>query len=216
MVGEFSAAGSRLSILLPRVFKAYRKAAAETTPLLEAMREAAARLEAEEPAAAAAALAGARLRIGVFLGAVDATRRRALEALAEAESGSSRLGERLSMERALESIREASRLLSAGKVGAALAMQRATARGLAAASGALSQRIERLSAPAGEEGPLTSQLLEEEARRHGLVWQVETRASELPAITAGEEETTGWLEMPYPRGYRELIRIYRRAIESGD
>ena len=87
LVEGFSRAGFKLSMLLPAIFKAYRKAAGATGPLKESIRKAGQNLRSGETKAAVESLGETNLQLGVFLTDLDRVRSRAIETLAEAEAG---------------------------------------------------------------------------------------------------------------------------------
>ena len=66
--------------------------------------------------------------------------------------------------------------------------------------------------PRGPEGSLASRVLDAQAARLGLAWDVRSRGED--AAGPGLERAPG--EMPYPSSFRELIRIYMRALEEGE
>ena len=77
---------------------------------------------------------------------------------------------------------------------------------------AIRRQLESIVLPGGEEGPLVSGLLESEAARLGLVWQTGTRGEEFEANR--EDEIRGLEDMDFPPAYRDLVRIYLRAIRD--
>ncbi len=74
LVEGFSRAGFKLSMLLPAIFKAYRKAAAATGPLKESIRKAGQELSAGSTKAAVDSLGETNLQLGVFLTDLDRVR----------------------------------------------------------------------------------------------------------------------------------------------
>jgi hypothetical protein len=62
-----------------------------------------------------------------------------------------------------------------------------------------------------EEGFLASRVLDESAAQLGLGWQVRTRGSYLPE---GIELAETSEEMAFPAQFRQLVRVYLRALEE--
>ena len=81
--------------------------------------------------------------------------------------------------------------------------------------GSLRAYLERLRQNPGDEGALLSRILDRaEASRAGLSWAVRTRSSERdPAIETEEPGDRGSLISDFfPEEYRELVRIYFKAL----
>jgi len=208
VVDGFQAIGFKLSILVPDVFHAFQKAAASARPVIESMREARDALGESRPEESVDTLTAANTRLGIFLGHVDATRRRALEAIAAARQRDG--GDPgAAMERALRDAKEATRMIASGRLQEAKRRHRATRQSLLAAGRAIRKRLEEISLPDGPEGALLSRLLEEEAARHGLVWTVETRGEKFRSDDDSQDSAA---DMPFPVAYRELVRAYLQAI----
>ncbi|MDE0738457.1 MAG: hypothetical protein OSB83_04520 [Planctomycetota bacterium] len=208
LVAGFSKAGFKLSMLLPAIFKAYRKAAAATGPLKESIRKAGQELSAGSTKAAVDSLGETNLQLGVFLTDLDRVRARAIETLAEA-------GERSaysSLQSALKNARQAARLMSGGKIDDARKKNAAAKSQLLLAGRAIRRQLESVVLPTGEEGALVSRLLEAEAARLGLVWQTGTRGEEFEP--SSEDSARGLEDMAFPPAYRDLVRIYLRAIRK--
>ena len=208
LVEGFSRAGFKLSMLLPAIFKAYRKAAAATGPLKESIRKAGQELSGGETKAAVDSLGETNLLLGVFLADLDRVRARAIETLADA-------GERSaysSLQAALKNARQAARLMSGGKIDDARKKNAAAKSQLLLAGRAIRRQLESVVLPTGEEGALVSRLLEAEAARLGLVWQTGTRGEEFEA--SSEDSARGLEDMAFPPAYRDLVRIYLRAIRK--
>ncbi|MBI4604130.1 MAG: hypothetical protein HY721_19405, partial [Planctomycetes bacterium] len=204
----FQAAGFKLSAVLPHVLRAYWKAGEAAEPALEAMEAAGAELAAGgKPQGKLLEAAG---RIDAFLEGVGDMRRAALEAIADAErGGESSNAAHADLERARRDLRESAELLRQGQTEAAARAQVASRRSLADAAGSLRSRIAEVLLPSGEEGALMSRLLDEEAARLGLSWNVLTRGSFHPAAAALDAPAQ---EMPFPAAFRELVRVYLKAL----
>lgn len=210
LVDGFSRAGFKLSMLLPSIFKAYRKAAATTGPLNESIARVGQELTRGNMKAAVDFLAETNLQLNIFLTELDQVRARAIEALAEAETGGRSAYS--SLQSALQSARQAARLLTGGKIDDARRKNALAKSQLLLAGRAIRRQLENVVLPAGEEGALVSRLLEAEAARLGLVWQTSTRGEE---FEASSEDTDRALEdMAFPPAYRDLVRIYLRAIKK--
>ena len=69
-----------------------------------------------------------------------------------------------------------------------------------------------LTLPAGEEGILMSRVLDEEAARLGLGWQVSTRGSSVP--NAARLAAEGSADMPFPTQFRAWVKVYLKALEE--
>ena len=210
LVEGFSRAGFRLSMLLPSIFKSYRKAAATTGPLKESVARAGRALANGELKAATDSLGDTNLQLGIFLTDLDQVRASAVEALAEAEAGGRSAYS--SLQSALKNTRQAARLLSGGKIDDARKRNAAAKSQLLLAGRAIRRQLESVVLPAGEEGALVSRLLEAEAARLGLVWKTGTRGEEFEA--SSEDTTRGLEDMAFPAAYRDLVRIYLRAIRK--
>ena len=210
LVEGFSRAGFKLTMLLPAIFKAYRKAAAATGPLKESIRKAGQELSGGETKAAIDSLAETNLQLGVFLTDLDRVRARAIETLAEAEAGERSAYS--SLQSALKNARQAARLMSGGKIDDARKKNAAAKSQLLLAGRAIRRQLESVVLPTGEEGALVSRLLEAEAARLGLVWQTGTRGEEFEA--SSEDSARGLEDMAFPPAYRDLVRIYLRAIRK--
>ena len=210
LVAGFSKAGFKLSMLLPAIFKAYRKAAAATGPLKESIRKAGQELSAGSTKAAVDSLGETNLQLGVFLTDLDRVRARAIETLAEAEAGERSAYS--SLQSALKNARQAARLMSGGKIDDARKKNAAAKSQLLLAGRAIRRQLESVVLPTGEEGALVSRLLEAEAARLGLVWQTGTRGEEFEP--SSEDSAHGLEDMAFPPAYRDLVRIYLRAIRK--
>ncbi len=209
MTKEYTALGFKLSIVLPEVFKAFRAGAAMTEPLLGDLRSAVDAMAAANADKTVGATHDANTKLGEFLGAVDATRRRALEAIAAASNESGAANAQRSLQEAVRQSRQAAKLMRGGQLESARRQQAAATKNLLAAGRALRRRLEQLALPGGDEGPLVSRLLAEEAARHGLVWEIATRGE---SFAAKDEDDAGLADLPYPLRYRTLVRIYLDAI----
>ncbi|MEC7922794.1 MAG: hypothetical protein VX496_05265, partial [Planctomycetota bacterium] len=209
-VDGFSRAGFKLSMLLPTVFKAYRKAAASTDPLGKSITRAGRELAGGKLESAVDSLAETNLQLGVFLADLDQVRARAIETLAEAESGGRSAYS--SLQSAMKNARQAAKLIAGGKINDARRKNAAARSQLLLAGRAIRRQLENIVLPGAEEGPLVSGLLEAEAARLGLVWQTGTRGEEFEANR--EDETRGLEDMDFPPAYRDLVRIYLRAIRN--
>lgn len=210
LVAGFSRAGFKLSMLLPAIFKAYRKAAAATGPLKESIRKAGQELSAGSTKAAVDSLGETNLQLGVFLTDLDRVRARAIETLADAEAGERSAYS--SLQSALKNARQAARLMSGGKIDDARKKNAAAKSQLLLAGRAIRRQLESVILPTGEEGALVSRLLEAEAARLGLVWQTGTRGEEFEP--SSEDSARGLEDMAFPPAYRDLVRIYLRAIRK--
>ena len=210
LVEGFSRAGFKLSMLLPAIFKAYRKAAAATGPLKESIRKAGQELSAGSTKAAVDSLGETNLQLGVFLTDLDRVRARAIETLADAEAGERSAYS--SLQSALKNARQAARLMSGGKIDDARKKNAAAKSQLLLAGRAIRRQLESVVLPTGEEGALVSRLLEAEAARLGLVWQTGTRGEEFEP--SSEDSARGLEDMAFPPAYRDLVRIYLRAIRK--
>ena len=210
LVEGFSRAGFKLSMLLPAIFKAYRKAAAATGPLKESIRKAGEELSAGSTKAAVDSLGETNLQLGVFLTDLDRVRARAIETLADAEAGERSAYS--SLQSALKNARQAARLMSGGKIDDARKKNAAAKSQLLLAGRAIRRQLESVVLPTGEEGALVSRLLEAEAARLGLVWQTGTRGEEFEP--SSEDSARGLEDMAFPPAYRDLVRIYLRAIRK--
>lgn len=210
LVDGFSRAGFKLSMLLPAIFKAYRKAAAATGPLNESIARAGKELGGGDTEAAVGSLAETNLQLGVFLTDLDEVRARAIEAIAEAEAGGRSAYS--SLQSALKNSRQAAKLISGGKIDDARKKNAAAKAQLLLAGRAIRRQLENVVLPTGEEGALVSRLLEAEAARLGLIWQTATRGEQFEA--SSEDKARGLEDMAFPPAYRDLVRIYLRAIRK--
>ena len=210
LVDGFSRAGFKLSMLLPSVFKAYRKAAASTDPLGNSITRAGRELAEGKLESTVDSLAETNLQLGVFLADLDQVRARAIETLAEAEAGGRSAYS--SLQSAMKNARQAAKLIAGGKINDARRKNASARSQLLLAGRAIRRQLENIVLPGGEEGPLVSGLLEAEAARLGLVWQTGTRGEEFEANR--EDETRGLEDMDFPPAYRDLVRIYLRAIRN--
>lgn len=210
LVDGFSRAGFKLSMLLPAIFKAYRKAAAATGPLNESIARAGKELGGGDTEAAVGSLAETNLQLGVFLTDLDEVRARAIEAIAEAEAGGRSAYS--SLQSALKNSRQAAKLISGGKIDDARKKNATAKAQLLLAGRAIRRQLENVVLPAGEEGALVSRLLEAEAARLGLIWQTATRGEQFEA--SSEDKARGLEDMAFPPAYRDLVRIYLRAIRN--
>jgi hypothetical protein len=205
---DLQAAGFKVSAIVPQVLRSYWKAGEAVDPLLAALTEAGARLTGgsrpEE------ALLAAASRLDDFLRHVQDMRRTALEAIADAERGAG--GDnaaQASLEQARAGLEEAMSLLQQGDLSGAGRAAGRSRRSIADSVTSLrSQAVAAMSLPA-EEGGLGSRLLAEEASRLGLGWDVATRGS---GDLAPELDAPAVGEMAFPPSYRELVRIYLRAL----
>ena len=210
MLDSFSRAGFKLSMLLPSVFKAYRKTAASTEPLGNSITRAGRELADGKLEPTVESLAETNLQLGVFLADLDQVRARAIEALAEAEAGGRSAYS--SLQSAMKNARQAAKLISGGRLNDARRKNTAARSQLLLAGRAIRRQLENIVLPGGEEGPLVSGLLESEAARLGLVWQTGTRGEKFEANR--EDEARGLEDMDFPPAYRDLVRIYLRAIRN--
>ena len=203
---EFHETGFKISILLPKVFQAFRRAAAASQPLLDSLSDALDTLEESRPEESVAALEEANTRFGTFLGGINATRQRTLEAIVALQQSST--ANSSPIRRAMRNARQAAKLIASGQLQEARRRQRTSQQDLLAAARAMRKRLDEIALPSGAEGSLLSRLLEEEAARHGLAWTIATRGEEFTE----KKETPDAIDMPYPTAYRTLVRAYLRAI----
>ena len=133
-----------------------------------------------------------------------------IEAIAEAEAGGRSAYS--SLQSALKNSRQAAKLISGGKIDDARKKNAAAKAQLLLAGRAIRRQLENVVLPAGEEGALVSRLLEAEAARLGLIWQTATRGEQFEA--SSEDKTRGLEDMAFPPAYRDLVRIYLRAIRK--
>ncbi|HVR73617.1 MAG TPA: hypothetical protein VMT52_04770, partial [Planctomycetota bacterium] len=203
---DFQTSGFKLSAVLPHVLRAYWEAGDAVAAFVTGAEEASADPSAENLLAAARAT-------DAFLERAGDLRREALEAIADQERGGGGRGAaQAGLERARQSLEESAQLLRGNDPRGALGAQSSSRRSIADARGALRSRIEAVLLPSGENGQLLSRVLDEEAARLGFGWEARTRGSAVPA---------GWgrlprslANMPFPARYRELVRVYLRALES--
>ncbi len=209
---EFHESGLKLSAVLPHVLRAYWRAGEATGPALQSMEAAARALEtgAEAPGALLAAAA----RMEDLLTGVGNMRRAALEAIADQERGDGGPNAaQSSLERARQLLDEASRLRQEGQVEASQRARKQSLRSIADASGAIRSRVAELSLPVGGEARLMSRVLDEEAARLGLGWQVSTRGSGIPNAARLTRENVA--DMPYPGQFRSWVKVYLMALDEG-
>jgi len=112
----------------------------------------------------------------------------------------------------MKNARQAAKLIAGGKINDARRKNSAARSQLLMAGRAIRRQLENIVLPGGAEGPLVSGLLESEAARLGLVWQTGTRGEEFEADR--EDELRGLEDMDFPPAYRDLVRIYLRAIRN--
>jgi hypothetical protein len=158
-----------------------------------------------EAATASQKLSSAADKMDVLLSALGEMRRQTLQAIADSERGS---GAESSAQRGLERARrgliETLGLLENGSISAASRAQEASRRSIADGSGALRARIAALVLP-GVQGAATD-------ASGGAAWQVLTRGAPLPGGMAAVLE--GSEEMPFPAGFRDLIKVYFKALQE--
>jgi hypothetical protein len=121
------------------------------------------------------------------------------------------------MDEAVSALREAARRLSAGRPEEAQSLLGSSARGMTSAAQALRARLDRMRLdPRQGPGSLAS-AIEEAARLRGLAWEVPLRGDEPGEGSAGEGKPGGAAEDSldaFPEEYRELVRIYLRALSG--
>jgi len=207
---EFQTSGHKLSALLPQVLEAYWKAGSALELVLKAMEDGERELSVgSEPQKE---ILGAAERMDVFLTRIRRLRRQALEAIADQERGESAASSaQVSLQRARQSLEEAAEFLRSGDERRASQAQNASRRSLADAAQALHSRMAQQLRATGEEGFLASRVLDESATRLGLGWRILTRGSYLPEGTELAEMSE---EMAFPAQFRELVRVYLRALEE--
>jgi len=208
---ELQAAGFKLSAVLPHVLKAYWKAGEAMEPALGAVEAAVESIEVGgNPQSALLEAAG---RIDAWLAQVGEMRHQALEAIADQERGGpGPNAAQSSIERARRNLAEASRLAREGRSDDAQRLRKQSIRSIADAAGTLRSRIADLTLPGVEEGMLLSKVLDEEAARLGLGWQVSTRGGSLRG--AARLSRSGAADMPFPAQFREWVKVYMKALEE--
>ena len=132
------------------------------------------------------------------------------DSIAEAEAGGRSAYS--SLQSALKNSRQAAKLISGGKIDDARKKNATAKAQLLLAGRAIRRQLENVVLPAGEEGALVSRLLEAEAARLGLIWQTATRGEQFEA--SSEDKARGLEDMAFPPAYRDLVRIYLRAIRN--
>jgi hypothetical protein len=211
LLKDVHSAGFKLSAVLPLVLKAYWKALDAGDQVIQAMqdslsaleREAAPAAAAEAPSTASRKLLSAADRIDVLLSVLAELRRQVLQAIADSERGFGEASStHMGLERARRGILETLSLLESGNAAAASRAQQASRRSIADGASALRARIGRLVLPGAPEGAATAS--------GGTAWQVLTRGAPLPAAVAAYLEDPR--EMPFPAGFRELLKVYFKAI----
>ena len=201
LIDDFRMAGFKITSVLPPVIRAYWKATEAADPLLGS---------AEEAVRAGQLIPAALEKLDLFLDTVDDLRREALQAMADLERGNGSAAPQAGLERARRSLREAARLIREGKLDQASSAARDSGLSIAEVASALRARMSEVLLPRGPEGSLASRVLDAQAARLGLAWDVRSRGED--AAGPGLERAPG--EMPYPSSFRELIRIYMRALEE--
>lgn len=215
-VKKLRAAGSKLTFNLPRVIKPYWEAEAHTDPVLLAMQKARETLNEEKLVSAGQEIHRAAVELSTLQQLLEVARNQALEEIASRESESSSMDlNSAGMERTLQSLKQASREIAKGNLKAAKAMQKSAARGMTAGMQSLQSYLEKLRQEPGKEGQLLSQVLEHDAaRRAGLSWDIRIRSSERDPheLEEGQEARAAQISEWFPEEYRELVRIYLKAL----
>jgi len=212
-------AGATLTINLPAVLKPLWSAESRAAPALAAMRAARDGLAGERPASAAKPLDRAAGELEALADLLGIARRRALEEIAhrEEEGGEGTDAGELGGAEAGEAMREAARQLAEGNLEAARSLQGSAARGLLSAAEILRMRIDGMQAPSGglaSPGGFEGGLLA------GGGWDLALRGDQAEEGPAAEEKPAGadaWAELSenFPEAYREMARIYLRALAEG-
>jgi len=218
LVKEFHEAGWKLSAILPFVLRAYVKAKDGAELLTASMEEAARGVEAAEAGKGEksdglrGALLAAADRIEHFRSTVNEMRRLTLEAIVDQERGPYGPNRaQMGLERSRQKLLEAADLLRQGQLEAASQAHAASRRSIADSLASLRSRIARMQVD--ERGLFLPGALEEEAARLGPGWQARTRGEDLSAEMG--RYLKGSEEMPFPARFRDLVRIYLRAISEG-
>jgi hypothetical protein len=213
---KIKGSGAILTINLPQVLKPISEAESRLKPALAALKGALSSLKSERPASAEEPLAKGALELEVLAELLAAARERALEEIAareDQEAPGVELGSQ-GMEGAMESMREAARELGRGRPDAARGLQQSASRGLASIADALRARLDRVRL--GEEGFVLARGAAEAARAPGARWEVLLRGDEpRPGRLEKDEKSGDGLEESsegFPDEYRELARIYLRAL----
>jgi len=210
---KFDQIGFQVSLVLPEIFTAFRRAAAHRHGTDESLSAARTSLENKDVESSVERLEQANLRLGEFFARVDATRRRTLEAIADLRGGGGGRAN-AALRNALRNAQEAAKLISSGKIGQARQRQSASLADVSVALRAVRKHADDIVLPSGPEGALLSKLLEAEAAKHGLVWNVETRGEEFVETEVSVDDLEKAFDMPYPDEFRDLVRLYLRALRE--
>ncbi len=218
MQDKFEHTGTILTINLPAVLIPFWEAADHLDPALKAMRGALKAIPELQKEEAGEEFQKAAVELNLLAELLEIARQRALEEIAdrEEEFHSIDFGSK-GMEAAMESLQRASQDLAGGRGESALLMQQSAMRSLQSAAESMRARLYSMRMEPGQEGLFLTRILGEGAKIPGLSWEVLVRGDLEEVVEEGKDEgkaddVSAEASDAFPVEYRELVRIYLRAL----